>query len=406
MGLVDYSDSESEPEVQPKAPARETKPSNSKTFQKFVDRSNPGKILVNLPAASSSVAENPAPSDEPPAKRARTAGGSRFSAFSSFLPPPKTAAKPAASPAQISSSSGKTVSRPGVHLKTGAEPAFSREQPSNEDYREDGSTGGTGGGGGGGGLKLPPPKNHNTGSASGPSIPTDQIPAEEVKLVGKPLMFKPLSVSRKPAKKKTFKPSETSGSAAPKAPAAPAPSNAVPSAITEQPKKKISLFSIGAETDSPQTHAEASTSTGAYEPLFSAAEEGPADDDDTAPSAYEGDYPAPTSSSHTQPQSLSSIADDMHLSAQARRELFGREGVAPGTGKVVNFDMSREYEANEVIRQSGEAASHNPVRSIRAGKHSLRQLVNAVQSNASALEESFAAGKGKRNEAGARYGWR
>lgn len=403
MGLVDYSDSESEPEVQPKAPARETKPSNSKSFQKFVDRSNPGKILVNLPAAASSAAENPAPSDEPPAKRARTAGGSRFSAFSSFLPPPKSTTKPASSPAQSSSSGGgKAAPRPGVHLKTGAEPAFSREQPSNEDYGEDGTMGGTGGGGG---LKLPPPKNHNTGSASGPSIPTDQIPAEEVKLVGKPLMFKPLSVSRKPAKKKTFKPSEISGSAAPKAPAAPAPSNAVPSAIPEQPKKKISLFSIGAETDSPQTHAEASTSTGAYEPLFSAAEQGPADDD-AAPSAYDGDYPAPnSSSSHPQPQSLSSIADDMHLSAQARRELFGREGVAPG-GKVVNFDMSREYEANEVIRQSGEAASHNPVRSIRAGKHSLRQLVNAVQSNASALEESFAAGKGKRNEAGARYGWR
>ncbi|OIW34081.1 hypothetical protein CONLIGDRAFT_711879 [Coniochaeta ligniaria NRRL 30616] len=414
MGLVDYSDSESEPEVQPKAPAKETKPNNSK-FQKFVDRSNPGKILVNLPTASS-AAETQAPSDEPPAKRARTTGGgSRFSGFSSFLPPPKTAAKPASSPAQSSSSSsgGNAAPRPGVHLKTGAEPAFSREQSSNDDYGEDGSTGG---GGGAGGLKLPPPKNHNTGSASGPSIPADQIPAEEVKLVGKPLMFKPLSVSRKPVKKKTFKPSEPSGSATPKPPAEPSP--AVPSPAPDQPKKKISLFSIGAETDSP-TPADPSPSTGAYEPLFSTQDSADAVPAPTHNNDYSTPtYPHPTTTTTTSqpppapapshPQSLTSIADDLNLTPQARRELFGRGGQPPADNNVVNFDMSREYEHNETIRQSGEggAAAHNPVRSIRAGKHSLRQLVNAVQSNASALEESFAAGKGKRGEAGARYGWR
>ncbi|KAH8910225.1 hypothetical protein BR93DRAFT_925251, partial [Coniochaeta sp. PMI_546] len=403
MGLVDYSDSESETEVQTKAPAKETKPSNSKPFQKFVDRSNPGKILVNLPTTSS-AAESPAPSDEPPAKRARTTGGSRFSGFSSFLPPPKTTAKPASSSAHSSSSrgSGNAAPRPGVHLKTGAEPAFSREQPSTEEYGEDGSTASAGGGG----LKLPPPKNHNSGSASGPSIPADQIPAEDVKLVGKPLMFKPLSVSRKPAKKKTFKATDTTGTTTPKKTAE--PPAAVPTQAQEQPKKKISLFSIGAETDSPAP-AEATSTTGAYEPLFSSGEgaaDAPAptyDDNYSTPAYNHTTHPQPRPTT-SQPESLSSIANDLHLSAQARRELFGRDGMPGDAARVVNFDMSREYEHNETIRQSGEAVTHNPVRSIRAGKHNLRQLVNAVQSNASALEESFAKGKGKRSEAGARYG--
>ncbi|KAJ9161159.1 Mitotic checkpoint regulator, MAD2B-interacting-domain-containing protein [Coniochaeta hoffmannii] len=397
MGLVDYPDSDSEPEVQPQAPTKAPpKPTTNKPFQKFVDRSNPGKILVNLPTTSSSDAAEPSrSSDEPPAKRARTTGGSRFSAFSSFLPPPKKTTT--ATPAQTS---GKPAPRPGVHLKTGAEPAFSREPSNDDDYAEDGSS--SGATGGGGGLRLPPPKNHSSGSAAGPSIPEDQKPAEEVKLVGKPLMFKPLSVSRKPVKKKAFKASEASGTTAtPKRPAEPAPSPA-----PEPPKKKISLFSIGAETESPAT-AETNPS-GAYEPLFSSTEAG-------VPEPTYESYPTP---SHAQPppppssSSLSGIADDLNLTPQARRELFGRDGgagaAAAAAARVVSFDMSREYEHNEALRQSGGAAAgnHNPVRSIKAGKHSLRQLVNAVQSNASALEESFAAQKGKKNEAGARYGWR
>lgn len=412
MGLVDYSDSDSESEVQPKAPTKETaKATANKPFQKFVDRSNPGKILVNLPTTATSSAAQPdaQPSDEPPAKRARTTGGSRFSGFSSFLPAPKTTT---ATPAQSSSSGGKTAPRPGVHLKTGAEPAFTREQSANDEYGEDGTSGGAGGGGGGG-LKLPPPKNHSTGSASGPSIPEGQKPAEEVKLVGKPLMFKPLSVSRKPAKKKTFKPSEASGGATPKTPAESAQATPSP-APQEQPKKKISLFSIGAETKSPAP-AEPDPSTGAYEPLFPST----GDTTDAPEPSYDDDYSTPTYPQTTYPtqpplappqpsapSSLTSIADDLNLTPQARRELFGRDGRQGDAARVVSFDMSREYEHNETVRHSGEAISHNPVRSIKAGKHSLRQLVNAVQSNASALEESFAAQKGKKNEAGARYGWR
>lgn len=405
MGLVDYSDSESEIEVQPKPARKEpSKATNSRPFQKFVDRSNPGKILVNLPTAAITAPELK-PSDEPPAKRAKTTGGSRFSGFGSFLPPPKTASKPTSSLAQGSSSNAKPAPRPGVHLKTGAEPAFSREQPDNEDYEEDGSTPSTGGVG----LKLPPPKQHSTGSASGPSIPADQIPAEEVKLVGKPLMFKPLSVSRKPVKKKTAKPDWASTGAATKTPAT--STQPAPSPIPEPPKKKISLFSLGGETATPDSTT-ASTSTRAYEPLFSSATDSTGA---STPSTYD-DYSTPTYTHPAQPpsqpaptrepQSLSSLANTLNLTPQARRELFGRAGQPPpDSTNVINFDMSREYDHNETIRQAGEAVSHNPVRSIKSGKHSLRQLVNAVQGNASALEESFAAGKGKRSEAGKRYGW-
>ncbi|KAB5558642.1 mitotic checkpoint regulator, MAD2B-interacting-domain-containing protein [Coniochaeta sp. 2T2.1] len=408
MGLVDYSDSDSEPEVQTKRPAKETKP-GAKPFQKLVDRANPGKILVNLPTPAAGAAPSPEPSDEPPAKRARTTGGSRFSGFSSFLPPPKTtAAKPASAPSQ---NSAKPAPRPGVHLKTGAEPAFSREQASNDDYEEDGSSVGAGGGGG---LKLPPPKNYSSGSANGPSIPEGQKPAEDVQLVGKPLMFKPLSVSRKPVKKKKTFPAavQASGGATPQTPAEQI--QPTPSPAPEPPKKKVSLFSLGGDTDTP-TPTEHSTGTDAYEPLFSSASD---PSSAPGPSAYDDDYSNPNythpssipshqpPSAPSQPQSLSSIANDLNLSAQARRELFGRDGMPADAARVVNFDMSREYEHNEVIRQTGEGVSHNPVRSIKAGKHSLRQLVNAVQSNASALEESFASQKSKRSEAGARYGWR
>jgi hypothetical protein len=48
---------------------------------------------------------------------------------------------------------------------------------------------------------------------------------------------------------------------------------------------------------------------------------------------------------------------------------------------------------------------HNPVRSIAPGKHSLKQLVNAAQSQKDALAESFAKGYQNRKEAGSKYGW-
>ena len=96
----------------------------------------------------------------------------------------------------------------------------------------------------------------------------------------------------------------------------------------------------------------------------------------------------------------------MNLSAAARRELFGRGGKAGGGGKVVNFSMDAEYAANEALRASGEAVQHNPVRAIQPGKHSLKQIINTVQNQESALEENFAKNRATQREAGSRYGWR
>lgn len=203
MGLVDYSDSESETEAVAKpvpATKQPTASGSKKPFQKVVDRSKPGKIRVSLPGSSSGQDDSNAAAggDEPPAKRARISKGGAFSGFNSFLPPPKNIGKKPASSAVASTSGssssgdkGKNAPRPGVHLKTGAAPGFSRNV--------DGDTGDDVDGdeklASNGGMKLPEP-----------TIPAGQKPADEVKLVGKPLMFRPLSVSRKkPAKKAATK---------------------------------------------------------------------------------------------------------------------------------------------------------------------------------------------------------
>ncbi|RKU48014.1 hypothetical protein DL546_006843 [Coniochaeta pulveracea] len=413
MGLVDYSDSgsDSEVEAQPSVAVKPAAPSksNTKPFQKLVDRSNPGKIVVNLPATSGTDTSQPS-NDEPPAKRARTTGGNRFSGFGSFLPPPKTTGKPTA----ISQSSNGS-SRPAFSFKTGAEPAFSREAvvTTDGDGADDGDDGlgdATDGRAGGSGLKLPPPKNHSTNS-TGPSIPAEQKAAEDVKLVGKPLMFKPLSVSRNTTKKKKKVGNGVSGGMPTSSAAAmqSTTTSGQPPPVPEPPKKKISLFSFGDDTPTSTTPGPGEASTGTYEPLFTAqpvpdntvSSSSYDDDDDYAAHNHAASYPTPS----TNP-SLHSLADNMNLSKAARRELFGRDSNATANSRIVNFDMEREYSHNETLRQSGEQATHNPVRSIAPGKHSLRQLVNAVQSNASALEESFATQKTKQKEAAVRYGWR
>ncbi|KAF6818947.1 hypothetical protein CSOJ01_01604 [Colletotrichum sojae] len=379
MGLVDYSESSgSEDEAPPKPtvakPAAST--TGKKPFQKVVDRSNPGKIVVSLPTTKPEDAQPP--SDEPPAKRARTGkGGGLFSGFNSFLPPPKNAAKTAATSASNSSSSGS--SRPAFQLKTGAEPGFSRDR----------GDGGASSGGDGGGLNLPAPK-----AAPQPSIPEGMKPAEEVKLVGKPMMFRPLSVARNTKKKKT------PAAKAPVAQLAKAEEQVAKEAPAPAPApKKVSLFSIEPE----ETYSEAAPSTGAYEPLF----EKPAEEANAyADYAAQASYPAPTTAPSN---SLDTIADDLNLSAAARRELFGRQG-ASGAGpqtaaRVINFNTDEEYKHNEELRAAGQQQIHNPVRSIAPGKHSLRQLVNQVQNQREALEESFAKGKNNRKEASSRYGW-
>ncbi|KAI1375062.1 mitotic checkpoint regulator, MAD2B-interacting-domain-containing protein [Hypoxylon crocopeplum] len=413
MGLVDYSDSESdsEPVTKPAPPPQTATTTTStagskKPFQKVVDRAKPGKILVNFPQSSSARDERKT-SDEhdgPPAKRARIGGrgGGAFSGFNSFLPPPKNVGKSVAA-----SSSGKPAPRPGINLKTGATPGFSREtNGDSESGRED----------------TIMSSGDADFSAKQPSIPADQKPAEEVKLVGKPLMFKPLSVSRKPAKKNASKSSATASKAT-ATPAAPASRANQGSQAKEEvtgpppPKKqKLSLFSISDEPTDEQEN-ESPSNNGVYEPMFSTESSSTA----SAFAAYDAQYAAPSSFSsttaplpaattHSNAESLDTIAADMNLSATARRELFGRQGapLSAASGRVISFDTDREYAHNERLRASGQLQqqAYNPVRAVAPGKHNLRQLVSQAQGQRDALEDAFAKGHSNRNDAGSRYGWR
>jgi hypothetical protein len=394
MGLVDYSDSDAS-DVEEKSVIKATPNLPKPTFQKVVDRSNPGKIRVSLPQAA---LKDDAKGDEPPTKRAKI-GNSGLSGFSSFLPAPKRTGQ-AANPSLGGGSTAKKGGLgAGVSLKTGAAPGFSREPETERDYTDDlddqlaerPSTAG------GSGLSLPEPV--HLGQKSG----------EEVKLVGKPLMFKPLSIARKPAKKKK-------AIAASIPPEAPTPTIPVtPHAITQKPERpKVSLFSMGVEKSSP-----ALASNTEYQPMIYEAEtEEPAEEelDSYAEPSYE-DY-TPTTSQTVPPavptppvsQSLDDIAGDLNLSAAERRQLFGRQKGGRNSGmqaatRVINFNTDKEYLHNEELRAAGEQVVHNPVRAIAPGKHSLKQLVNAAQSQKEALEESFAKGKSNRAEASSRYGW-
>lgn len=104
-------------------------------------------------------------------------------------------------------------------------------------------------------------------------------------------------------------------------------------------------------------------------------------------------------------QSLDSIAEDLNLSASAKRQLFGRQKNEPSKISIVNFSTDKEYAANELLRQAGEQIQHNPVRTIAPGKHSLKQLVNVANSQKDALEEHFATSRRNKKEAGSKYGW-
>lgn len=387
MGLVDYSESDSS-DAEVDAPQPVAKPAAPKkpAFQKVVDRSNPGKIVLNLPQVSSSSDASAENSNEPPAKRARTGGGCLFAGFSSFLPPPKNAGKPILS---------KSSSRPGINLKTSAEKGFSRdEEPSNKSNSDaDGAAGG---------LSLPPPKR-----PAEPSIPDTMKPAEEVKLVGKPLMFKPLSVARNTKKKPIKSTAVQASTASATKPVALAPETASakpePAPAPAPAPKKTSLFSMHVEEDAAPT---ATAVGGAYEPLFETGEAmNPYGLDAYSQQTNNGQTAA--ASINTRTESLDNVADDLNLSAAARRELFGRGGGGDTqmAKKVINFNMDREYQHNEELRAAGEQQTHNPVRAIHSGKHSLQQLVRNASSQRDALEESFAKGKSNRREASSRYGW-
>lgn len=117
-------------------------------------------------------------------------------------------------------------------------------------------------------------------------------------------------------------------------------------------------------------------------------------------------YQTATTNSSSNPESLDTVADDLNLSAAARRELFGRDGSGFAVKKVVNFNMDKEYQYNESVRAAGDQQAHRAVRSIQGGgKHSLKQLVQNVQNQREALEDSFATAKSNKKATSSKYGW-
>ena len=382
MALVDYSDSETS-DVEDGPVAKAPAASRSKnTFTKVVDRSNPGKIKVSLPQPSLKQESN---GEEPPAKRVRTNGPGVFGGFNSFLPPPKRTAQTLGTSLGRGESSSVPVGAK-INFKTGAAPAFER------------------------GGDLPDFYGANGSGDAAVDVVLQNKPAEEVKLVGKPTMFRPLSVTRKPAKKKTVA-SLASSDIQPK------PAPVVAQLKEGPPKQKVSLFSMSTEVDD---HSQTTSSTSQdYQPLVYT--NNPQDilqEDSQDFQASYSDLDTPSASQFSIPpaaptppvsQSLSDIAGDLNLSAAERRQLFGRQKNGPQKGqsvtKVINFNTDQEYLHNEELRAAGETVTHNPVRAIAPGKHSLKQLVNAAQNQREALEESFAKGKSNRAEASSRYGW-
>ncbi|CAK7264254.1 hypothetical protein SEPCBS57363_000987 [Sporothrix epigloea] len=437
MGLVDYNSDgsgTSDGEASVATPIKSTKTTAvgvKKPFQKLVDRANPGRILVNLPSAAAAASEEK-DGDARPAKRAKVGAGasSRFSGFGSFLPPPKNAAASAAKPAtsKLSQLDSSSRSRPGVNLKTSSEAAFSRQDAVESDSFS---------------VTAPVPTSSSTApppkmalpAPKAPSIPIDQKSAEDVKLVGNPLMFMPLSVSRKPGTKKKKTVGGSGGNANISQSSASGAANVAASVTQKQPppaRTKLSLFSLGADDQ-----AEAEQAVAAAAAAQQAAEEDEARAQDTAalndysstyqvaqppgyasydgqPNYNTGDASAAAAQSAADTLSLNTIANDLHLSAKERRELFGRTGVADASTRIAaSFNMDQEYRHNEALRRADEASanggqqqSHNPVRTLMPGKHSLRQLVDAVHTQQDALEENFAKNRQSQREAGGKYGWR
>ncbi|KAB8235418.1 PRCC domain-containing protein [Aspergillus alliaceus] len=399
MALVSYTDSEasdSEPETTtkpqpPTAAATATKPPAATNKPKLVDSANPRKIRVALPEVRPEGADE----DGPARKKARVGGGGAFAGFNSFLPAPKRNAVVEKKPA----ATGRKV----FSLKTGATPGFDRgldEEMRNEMAMEAGEPIGNDGD-----ESIPKAGSLRDDGGSGAGETGGGVPVkkpEEVKLKGNPMMFKPLSVGRTTQKKKKVVAKTTIPTEAVKepisdqsaTPAAPATVPQVPA-----PKPKVSLFSLGASESASSVEPVPQKSV-AYEPLmYTASTEAP----EAGP---ELEYQPQAPSEPAAAQTLDNIADDLNLSRSQRRHLFGRNADSSNS-RILHFNTDKEYIANQELAHQTDLAAlqHNPVRAIAPGKHSLQQLVNAANSQREALEESFAAGRRNKQEAGSRYGW-
>ncbi|KAK0801989.1 hypothetical protein LTR75_008459 [Friedmanniomyces endolithicus] len=390
MALVAYSDSESSDTELPSTTPQPAAPAKAKAppFQKPEAR----KIKVALPslqAEAESVGISNA-GDEPPAKRARTAGA--FGGFNSLLPAPKRAA----AAAQAKTGLGRAVS-----LRTSSEAAFSRVVE---------GVGVAQGGGVGGEVRSEEEGGgHDEFGVQTRAAVIDESgggekAGMEAKVVGKATRFKPLSVVNK--RKKT--------GGAKKAVAAPAAAATTDTHIADDdvrksateggaipqdvapvvPKPKRSLFAVDQEEEEPllEQMGGGYTALQAPEPAH-------------APAVYpqQSTIPAPA----PPPNPLEALAQDMNLTPSQRRQLFGRSSLAnPHNPTLVHFNTDTEYAANESLRQStGETEAHRAVKTVAPGKHSLQQLVNNARVNQEGIEDKWAEGRRKRGEGGSAYGW-
>ncbi|RAK93110.1 hypothetical protein BO79DRAFT_206886 [Aspergillus costaricaensis CBS 115574] len=454
MALVAYSDSEasdSEPETTvpqpqqaPKKPTTTTTTTattttstsnnnnNNNNNNKLVDRTNPRKIRVALPDIKP---EHNDDTDNPRKKpKLGGSGGGAFSGFNSFLPAPKKTTTTTTS--NNSATEKKAPARKIFSLKTGAAPGFDRE--ADAEMRNERAFGNLGNGNNNDEDETIPKagsmrdqeldfgSEDRNGGGEEETVPQMKKP-EEVKLKGNPMMFKPLSVGRASQQKKRKAVSdlmpaaanvrriEDGLAAASSTSTSASASTATPAAAAAPPpsKPKISLFSLSTDNDDNSTSTPTTTSTApsatTYEPLVytprNSAPAGPSPAPEDTTTTQQPTYQTTTSDNNN---TLSTIADDLNLSKAQRRQLFGRnapESVA-ASSRVLHFNTDQEYVTNQELAHTELAAQqHNPVRAIAPGKHTLQQLVNAASTQREALEESFAAGRRNKREAGAKYGW-
>lgn len=421
MGLVQYSDSEgSDDEGQPQVPpasarsqttAPEPKPSQpDQKFSSIVDRGNPRKIRVALPSIKpeNSIEDAENDQDGPARKKPRTTGGGVFSGFNSILPAPKRANLPTTSGGSASKNT-KVFS-----LKTGTGPGFDRQ--ADAEWRQEQALNQASAAG----------AEHDTipnpGSLRNETKEGSLLNEENYKKKGNAMVFKPLSVARNAPKKKSaaFVAARAATPAAPSAVQEMTSSEnvsseqdtSIPTSTTTSAaapaKPKVSLFSFSSEEKTLPT---STSSAYDYNPEFSNVPSTIAEDISTL--EQHNQPPKSYSNPSTNHQStLDAIADDLNLSRAQRRQLLGRN---PGTAtqansRILTFNTDAEYASNqEMLSKTTEeelaAQQHNPVRAIAPGKHSLRQLVQAASSQKDALEDSFAAGRRNKKEAGSRYGW-
>lgn len=412
LGLVNYSDSEtSETEVAP-PPTTKAKPSSKSAVERVVDRSNPHKIRVRLPASTEDTTRDGTRiGDEPPSKKPRIGGGGgggMFSGFNSLLPAPKRTSQTTGSGRAVRNGLKNGGLGSKVQLRTSATPGFSREVETPAAASEEISTGvGEGVDGGIDGEAKEIVEQWGAGSEITKPMP-ENIAGPGPKKDTKPIMFKPLSVARKPQQKQK-------SATAPKLVATSTNGGETYSKEQLKAPPKISLFSV----DHLESATLTSSLSGEYKPMVyeSHGDKMSTSIDPTSEASLSqqdeiiqhAGYHASVSS-NIGPQSLDSIATDLGLSESAKRQLFGRQkgsGQEQGLSSVniINFNTDQEYAANEALRAAGETVTHNPVRAIAPGKHSLKQLVNAANSQKDALEEHFATGRRNKKEAGSRYGW-